>query len=321
MKKVSTLLLPGCVLMSCLLTACGGATSSTDETDTSDDGMTEESGSTSDTSTSSNCDAQDNFIDVSLRDNYIDWDGDGKTNDDLSTSDLTPSVSVSCDNTTVTVNSNGLINFDFQPIGPDGTVAADNRAPSLQAGDYTYQFPQHPAPAASTTALPLIGSVAVLVTGVRVFGPNEAPFDNYADPYTHGLLDYCGGHTSTYHFHFRPACFFDTPTLGGQSSLFPSETDGVVIGYAFDGYPILAPWACTNTACTETKAVQSSYVYTGSGDYANEDAWKTHEYVEGTGDLDKCNGMTRPDGSYAYYATDTFPYYLACYHGTPTANE
>ena len=31
--------------------------------------------------------------------------------------------------------------------------------------------------------------------------------------------------------------------------------------------------------------------------------------------------MTRPDGSYAYYATDEFPYFIACYHGTPDTSN
>lgn len=312
MKKVYLL-----ILLVSGLTACGGSSSTTTDevtsTDTSTDNATVGN-------TVSDCEPSSHFIDVSSRDNYIDWDGDQKTNADLSNSDLTPSLSVACNNDTVTITSNGLINFDYQPIGPDGTVASGNRAPTLQSMSYTFRFPQNPSPAETATDLPLVGSVAVLVTGVQIFGPNEAPFDNYADPYTHGLLDYCGGHTSTYHFHFRPDCFFDTPTLGGQSSLLPANTANVVLGYAFDGYPILSPWECTDTECTDVKAVHSSYIYTGNGDYANENAWDTHEYVEGEGDLDECNGMTRPDGSYAYYATDSFPYYLACYHGTPTDN-
>ena len=40
------------------------------------------------------------------------------------------------------------------------------------------------------------------------------------------------------------------------------------------------------------------------------------EYVENTGDLDECNGMI-VDGQYGYYVTDSFPWVLACYSGTP----
>lgn len=31
--------------------------------------------------------------------------------------------------------------------------------------------------------------------------------------------------------------------------------------------------------------------------------------------------MTRPDGTYAYYATDEFPYFLACYHGVADSSN
>ena len=41
-----------------------------------------------------------------------------------------------------------------------------------------------------------------------------------------------------------------------------------------------------------------------------------YEYVEGSGDLDECNGMMI-NGVYGYYITDGFPYILACFKGTP----
>ncbi|MDH5607767.1 MAG: YHYH protein, partial [Anaerolineae bacterium] len=91
--------------------------------------------------------------------------------------------------------------------------------------------------------------------------------------------------------------------------------DGIpylVIGYAFDGFPILAPYICEDAACTEVKEVQSSWVD------ANPEidlSWERHEYAAGSGDLDRCNGMLFEDGSYAYFATDSFPYFMGCYMG------
>ena len=38
------------------------------------------------------------------------------------------------------------------------------------------------------------------------------------------------------------------------------------------------------------------------------------EYVEGSGDLDECNGMT-VNGSYGYYVTVGYPYVVGCYKG------
>ena len=44
------------------------------------------------------------------------------------------------------------------------------------------------------------------------------------------------------------------------------------------------------------------------------------EYVEGSGDLDECNGRVGvtpefPDGIYHYYATDSYPYLQRCVKG------
>lgn len=54
-------------------------------------------------------------------------------------------------------------------------------------------------------------------------------------------------------------------------------------------------------------------------------AWDVHVYEAGLGDLDRCNGLaiTEPGAKYdyAYFATDTFPYFMGCYHGTATPNR
>jgi hypothetical protein len=48
-----------------------------------------------------------------------------------------------------------------------------------------------------------------------------------------------------------------------------------------------------------------------------------YEYVAGLGDLDECNGRVGvtpefPNGTYHYYATDTYPYLQRCVKGTAT---
>ncbi|MFZ1753332.1 MAG: YHYH protein, partial [Caldilineaceae bacterium] len=121
------------------------------------------------------------------------------------------------------------------------------------------------------------------------------------------MLDFCNGHTGPsgdYHFHARPECLFTD--FEGNTSL--------VVAYALDGYPILAPYVCEDNACTAVKEVQSSWQRISNVTAA----WDAHEYVAGSGDLDRCNGTTLADGSYAYFAIDSFPYFLACYHGNAT---
>ena len=205
-----------------------------------------------------------------------------------------PQLNVTCTESTFIVQSNGIPNFEFVQITPN----------NLQAQNHRWEIPLTPQAATQPGDIPLLGPVAVAVNGLPIFGPNEAPRDDYGDPYLDGLLDYCNGHTAPggmYHFHARPDCII--ANIEGKA--------GLVIGYAFDGYPILSPYLCEDASCASVKKMQSSWQRTQ--DVRN--AWQAHQYVTGSGDLDQCNGLTFADGSYAYFATDTFPYFLGCYHG------
>lgn len=67
-------------------------------------------------SSSAACTQASNFPDVSLRGNFIDYNGDGKTTWD-SNATLQPKVTVSCANGVVSLASNGIPNFDSDGIG------------------------------------------------------------------------------------------------------------------------------------------------------------------------------------------------------------
>ena len=260
------------------------------------------------------------FPDTSSRDSYVDKNGDGKTTWDVNAA-LQPSVSVTCASGVVSVASNGIPNFDSVGIGLNGA------SPSYQTNVKTWRFPQNPATAAQVTNLRnRLGAIAVMVNGVQIFGPVESPMDNFADPFKAGLLNYCGGHVTQFHFHSFPECFFNQRTLTSPTTFLPALTPGVVLGYAFDGFPILAPYEyCTGTAdatCVNgVREIKSAFQYTGTGAYTTEPAFDNNVYVAGYNGstLDQCNGKTT-DGTYAYYATRQFPYYLACYRGVATAN-
>lgn len=216
----------------------------------------------------------------------------------------TPSLSASCTADTVEIRSNGIPNFAFVPITPN----------ALTEQDFVWQIPRDPVPATTPGEIPLVGASAVAVNGLPIFGPTEAPQDGSRDPYLDQILDYCNGHTApggVYHFHARPECLFSD--LEGNTSL--------VLGYALDGYPILAPYLCADEACTMVEELDSGWqqIEDTYGDTI-ENAWDAHEYVEGLSKLDECNGMELPDGSYAYFATTTFPYFMGCYHGEATGS-
>lgn len=226
-----------------------------------------------------------------------------------------PAAAGACTSSEFVLTSNGIPSYPFVALTPNG----------LQAKSYTFHLPRHPAEASTKAAVPLLGSVAVSVTGLPIFGPTENPNDGYRDPFLDNqlvaLLDSCNGHTApggTYHLHARPDCLL--VGLGG-------ERRGLVLGWAYDGYPILAPVVCADAGCAATKRVKSSWKRT-IGDYTTSTrgpAWDIHAYVDGLGDLDKCNGLKITEAGaqfdYAYFATDSFPYFIGCYHGTPTPNR
>ena len=187
------------------------------------------------------CPQRGGFIDVNNRDNFIDYNSDGNDNaDTFNNSDLSPSLDVTCADGVVTVSSNGVVNYDYYQIGPDGSGgSAQEREPSTSSSNF--EFPASPSVAAQPTALPTEGTVAVMANGVQIFGPNEALRDNGADPlppWSSRLLRWsCRCLPST----LVSECFFNYPTIGGASSLLTEGGAGMVLGYALDGFPILAP--------------------------------------------------------------------------------
>ena len=128
-----------------------------------------------------------------------------------------------------------------------------------------------------------------------------------------------------YHYHGMPEGFITA--RGGDN------TKMTMIGWAADGYPIYARYGYTDAldATSDIKAMTGSYqliadsqVSSGrpSSDIIPMGTFRQDwEYVEGSGDLDACNGRTGvtpefPNGIYHYYATDTYPYFQRCVNGT-----
>jgi hypothetical protein len=201
----------------------------------------------------------------------------------------------------------------------DSVVIVTNNLPDYQVPgttvpeSYTWYLPLVPEAAETPIELPRLDAVAVGIDGIQIHGPNGAPFDDYVDPVAEGMMVTCGGHhaeQTLFHHHATPDCLYGELVENPED---PSQLVGIILAYAFDGYPILSPYVCTNEDCSEVKELQSSWQHVA--DVTN--AWEANEYVEGSGDLDQCNGMELEDGSYAYFATETFPYLLGCYHGIP----
>ena len=201
-----------------------------------------------------------------------------------------PEVSVTCEGDSFIVRSNQIPDFPYIETSPG----------SPRASELEFTIPVTPVDAETPGAVPLIGEIGVAVNGIPIFGPTEGAGGDVM-ALGSGFSE-CGGHNgpSGYHYHTFDVTGSDTCRFSeAEAAAAP-----VLYGYALDGYPIYSG----NFQYT------SSYVLTDESLFAT-DTWSAHSYVEGTGDLDVCNGRFDDEGNYAYYTTETFPYIIGCYRG------
>jgi len=131
-----------------------------------------------------------------------------------------------------------------------------------------------------------------------------------------------------YHVHGLPTILINqTPgALGSQM---------VHVGWAIDGFPIYSQYGYQDASDANSSIVElaSSYQTIASPDATRpsvddielghfEQDW---EYVEGSGDLDECNGRFGvtpefPEGIYHYYITTTYPFVQRCVKGVVPAS-
>ena len=235
--------------------------------------------------------------------------------------DQTPAVDkVYCDKNYLIIESNGMPTYRAERITPN----------YIKTQNYLWKIPLKPQIADIPTEVSYLGPIAVTVTGLPIYAANEAGDLGYGDAKLDNILDKCGGHIGPnggYHFHARPGCPFESA----------QELASSVIGYAFDGFPIMEPYVCVDQECTDLRKIKGSWHECADDECTavklqkvdsswelvkptEKAAWEKFAYVEGSGDLDKCNGMMGADGKYRYYATDTFPYNLGCYRGVVDRN-
>ncbi len=201
-----------------------------------------------------------------------------------------PEVAATCEGSGLVITSNAIPDYTYIETSP-GTPRAQ---------DYTFTIPSEPSVADTPADVPRLGTAAVTLGGVPIFGPTEGTGGDVDS--LPGIISECGSHNGPTGFHIHKIM-----TSANTDCLFTPEevaTAPQLVGYAFDGYPIY----------TGSNQYASSWVLTDEALFAT-DTWAAHIYVEGSGDLDQCNGRTDADGNYAYYTTDTFPYVLGCYRG------
>ncbi len=200
-----------------------------------------------------------------------------------------PEVNASCDGDTVVVTANGIPDFPYIETSPGRP-----RDQNLE-----FSIPVNPTPADAVSDIARLGPVAVAINGVPIYGPTEGAGGDVMS-LGNGFTE-CGGHNGPTGYHYHT---FD---VTGTDTCRFSEADvsaaPVLFGYAFDGYPIYG-----------NLQYESSWELTDESLFAS-DTFAAHSYVEGSGDLDECNGRTDDDGKYAYYTTESFPYVIGCYTG------
>jgi hypothetical protein len=204
----------------------------------------------------------------------------------------------------------------FPTKGNPNTITAQNK---------TYTFPLNPKYIGKAE---WVREPGIALNGVK-FEPGTAEVvecdtgENYRVEAFQDLinlgLDFNNAHvqpTGEYHYHGTPTSVIKD---------IDTNEDLVHIGFAKDGFPIYF---------SKSEAYKSSYklvdgnregedcTYTNpkktidvSVDHHHDGTYTTDfEFVEGTGDLDECNGISI-DGKYMYLVTDTFPYVSRCLMG------
>ena len=215
-------------------------------------------------------------------------------NETAGTWDLTKKISVQGDvswpmasysetvnGSTRNIISNGLpvgeVTGTFPIASNDPAYAYDRNPNRIASSDVKLSLPVNPTAAATPKCLGK-GQIGVLKNGVSLFASLD---ELNRDAVAYETQDKCDGHpqqTSVYHYHDIPSCIRNAAT--GAST---------VVGYAYDGYPIVVERDASGNLPTNA-------------------------------DLDQCHGRTSKinlDGKvvemYHYSATYEFPYFIGCF--------
>ena len=217
---------------------------------------------------------------------------------------------------------------------------------AIREQNYTFRMPRKPMPAARPTPVRrLLFGVAlngvVLDPGTAEFWGNDrrsgwnieaiAP----AGVRTINLgLDRNNAHvqpSGAYHYHAVPTGLVESLVAVHRAAGHGRSM--VQVGWAADGFPIYDhhAYAKADDPKSELVELKSSYRVRQGNRPAKPDGpggaydgvyTQDYEYVEGSGDLDECNGRYGvtpefPKGTYYYVITDAFPFIPRLFRGTP----
>ena len=252
---------------------------------------------------------------------------------------MTSTARWSCSGTSRTLSANGI---------PDHAVGAFPNADnpntiSAQAVSASYTLTPTVSSATTTLGGPR-GAIAYVLNGVKIDAGTNGTCDDSGSNCDLGNggtgqwhvealgqssfkfgTDTSNAHVQpdgTYHYHGMPEGFVSLQGKGAAMTL---------IGWAADGFPIYARYGYSDPddSTSAVRVMQSSYALKTTPDnnrpatslYPMGAFTQDYAYSEGQGDLDECNGRTGvtpefPDGTYHYYATDSYPFLQRCVKGS-----
>ena len=231
------------------------------------------------------------------------------------------------------IKSNGLANHQT------GQFPNRRNPHTITAQNYDFRMPLEPKVSTRTMPVKERGKrylFGVALNGV-IFDPataeywNRNPRSGWNYEALSGKLDLgldqSHAHVQpngAYHYHGVPNALVDKLREGNKM---------VLVGYAADGFPIYSEYgyADAQDRSSSLKKVKPSYQLKSglrpsgdSGPGGRYDGIFTEDwvYVEGSGDLDECNGRfgVTPeyvDGTYHYFLTDSFPFVPRYFRGDP----
>jgi phosphatidylethanolamine-binding protein (PEBP) family uncharacterized protein len=189
--------------------------------------------------------------------------------------------SVGCDSSYAYVGSNGMATHAMM----NGITATNLQVPTEQNffGVNAWKIPLNPAIAAATTTA-IDGPIGVAINGVPIFNPCKQGGCQNGDTKVLGELDSCNGHAGRaddYHYHAAPTCM-----MAGKPA---SYWDTHPLGWALDGFAIFGYNNADGTVATRDSLCGGN-----------------------------TSAVTNAPSGYSYHVTDTSPYVLSCFNGTPS---
>jgi hypothetical protein len=265
-------------------------------------------------------------------------------------SNFTGNITITASQTSCNLVSDSIPNHDFK----DNSASF---ATNVSKNTLNYNIPASPVKATNVTDLTLGTTNVITLNGVEVdilpaacynegnepLGREKVGCNDMSHPWRYDPMsasnnfgtDQHNAHpqpTGLYHYHGNPKAMFDqTCDVSGNAS--------PVIGFAADGYPVYGLCFLDSQTGSVRKATSSYALRNNGGVRQAEGSYLTPtagnggivsdnydgqfrndwEYVQGSGDLDECNGM-EVNGQYGYYITDAFPWVLNCFKGQPDAS-